>query len=870
MRLYWGFALCAVLAFMPPAIASADYGLHISLAYQVSNDGAGHTCTLPNVAVPGSDATLTQVSLAPGGPWVNHVFNVYATVTGLSADQDVTFMLFTGAGSAGVTRGTYTPNSYPINPPSMGPPTSDAPAASWSDFNGLNSGGTYVVSLTTGTSTGGAQGNTYGDYAAYMQLGEPTSPNAPGPFLIGQQVLSCNSSGTYSFTFIPNEGYFQIISGNTNGAATGTITSPRVYPDSESYPAYSGFGDTALFAPRNATDLTWANGATATWAVADGTNHWTQTANPSTSDNFYHLDTVRFTSNTVANRTVTLAGALNPASVIVDSSDDYAFTGSGCIVGAGTTLLKAGTGKLTVGNTGTNTYSGPTTITGGVLQAADGTALPTASNLVLNGGVWMTSGATTFTRALGTGSNQVQWGADGGGFSAGGRNGAIGDNDLAVSIGGGGTLDWGDSPADVGSKIVGSLMLGDPTYSNKITTFQNAIALNGNRTVEERDAPTLPVGDTYYGVLSGVISNGAVTGSTLTKTGAGSLVLTGANTFTGKMVVEAGTLALNHTGGTATGYALVGDLVQRDGTTVIYQASYQLGPASRVSFSGTDDSHNILNGTTQITAGVSAANGPGNYIENTLSPTVPAGDGTLIVMTAGTADTYAFGGLIRDADFASGTKLNLIKDGPGAQTLSGTCTYTGLTTLRAGILQLNGASAQNPVLNLGGSDIQKGKMVFDYNGTGETDPALTTILPDLIASYNGGTNSWTAGKFQSSTAVANGTTLGWIDDPVTKQVTVMATISGDFNLDGTVNLTDLAILRTGFGGGTTWAAGDVNYDGVVNLTDLAILRANFGKSIASGPVAGAGVGSPVPEPGTLALLGCGLFGLLAYARRKRR
>ena len=103
MRLYWGFALAAVLA-LTPTIASAQIQLNISMAYQWSNDGSGNTATLPNVAVPGSSgSTLSQVNLG-GRAYVNHVFNVYATVTGLSSDQDVTMMIFGGALTGGVPR----------------------------------------------------------------------------------------------------------------------------------------------------------------------------------------------------------------------------------------------------------------------------------------------------------------------------------------------------------------------------------------------------------------------------------------------------------------------------------------------------------------------------------------------------------------------------------------------------------------------------------------------------------------------------------------------------------------------------------------------------------------------------------------------
>ncbi len=362
---------------MTPGFASAQIQLHISLQYQSSNDGLGDNIVLPNVTVPGTDgvSSLSQVNLATGGLYVNHVFNVYASVSGLSADQNITGMLFGSNATGGVTTGgssSFTLNPLVLTPPTMGSPVSSALPAPWctSLDSGFN-GSAYAVNVTMGTSTGGDQGNTYGDYAANLRFGQSA------PFLIGQQVLTCNSSGGYSFVFKPNGGYFKIISGNTDGDAANSFA--------ESYPVYTGIGDSALFAPRASTNLNWVGNATSTWAVADGNHNWVQTASPSTADDFYHLDTVNFTDS-ASSYTVTLAGNLEPASVVVNSSANYVFTGSGSIIGAGTTLTQQGAGMLTLATA--NAYTGNTTITAGTLQVGNAAAIPTGAgygNVVDNG-----------------------------------------------------------------------------------------------------------------------------------------------------------------------------------------------------------------------------------------------------------------------------------------------------------------------------------------------------------------------------------------------------------------------------------------------------------------------------------------------------
>ena len=158
-------------------------------------------------------------------------------------------------------------------------------------------------------------------------------------------------------------------------------------------------------------------------------------------------------------------------------------------------------------------------------------------------------------------------------------------------------------------------------------------------------------------------------------------------------------------------------------------------------------------------------------------------------------------------------------------------------------------------------------MVFDYTST-EDDPAA--MIESLLVA--GSLTGWTSGQIRNTTAGTTGLTLGWADDTTGHQVTVMATYAGDFNIDGEVNLADLDIWKANVGlSSPTFAMGDSNYDGAVNLGDLDAWKATVGFSVA-GSFGSMSVGSPVPEPGTFALLlpVAAWFGYVVARQRRRK
>src|SRR5207253_2817055 len=96
-------------------------------------------------------------------------------------------------------------------------------------------------------------------------------------------------------------------------------------------------------------------------------------------------------------------------------------------------------------------------------------------------------------------------------------------------------------------------------------------------------------------------------------------------------------------------------------------------------------------------------------------------------------------------------------------------------------------------------------------------------------------------------------------------IIVRYTYYGDTNLDGAVTSGDFTLLSNNFGStGANWGLGDFNFDGKVNALDFNHIAANFGST----PIApGSSLGTLVPEPATLSLLG--VVGILLGQRKRR-
>ena len=347
-------------------------------------------------------------------------------------------------------------------------------------------------------------------------------------------------------------------------------------------------------------------------------------------------------------------------------------------------LTSGGSGVLSL--SGVNSYTGLTTIGAGVLQVASTLALPGGigatggtSALTFNGGVIGLSEGNFYrpVAAAGIASGVHFTGA--GGWAASGAH-------RTVNLGGAGSsIAWGAADTGLNGQ---TLILGAATATHTVD-FQNPINLgNALRTVRVDNGSAA-----VDGTLSGLLSGSA--GGTLTKTGLGTLKITGANTFTGGTAIEAGTLVLASESALGAG----GPLTLNAGTL-------------------------DLNGKSITTGALGGAGG-----------TITTGVSGATILTVNSASNSTFSGEI--ADGVIGT-VGLTKSGSGSLTLAGVNVYSGSTVVEAGRLAIDGSINTDVSIAsgafLGGSGtIGDATTVGRLSGAGTISPG--SITGGILTAY---------------------------------------------------------------------------------------------------------------------------------------
>ncbi len=200
--------------------------------------------------------------------------------------------------------------------------------------------------------------------------------------------------------------------------------------------------------------------------------------------------------------------SLNGGSLRVETDTTSPSSYTGDISGSGS-LIKGGAGTLVL--EGANTYSGGTTINAGAIRLLSPTALGSGQIAVMDGGMLDLYGTTVAT------NNPLTLNGNGNGLGA-----------LVNSF---------SAPAT----YPGLVTLGSDSW---IVGETGLINLTNPGTITG-DGHTLTLGGAEGGEISSIIGTGS---GDLIKTGAGTWVLAGDNTYTGATTVNAGTLTVNGSG----------------------------------------------------------------------------------------------------------------------------------------------------------------------------------------------------------------------------------------------------------------------------------------------------------------------------------
>jgi autotransporter-associated beta strand protein len=544
----------------------------------------------------------------------------------------------------------------------------------------------------------------------------------------------------------------------------------------------------------------------------------------------------------------------NTGSLTLSNANTYM---GGTIVGGGTLIVgnqnalglggvvplnKTVIGSTTISTGGTldlhgNTINEPINLAGGTLMSSSGSAGVsngvkglgfTAAGTTLSGDASITitgnGSNASATPLLGLTQNSISLTNGGSGYNSVARTqvgGGSGTNEIVVA-----QMGLTNSSVSVTNQGTGYTSAPSVTFSGSGTITP----ATGHAIIDGSGKVTSIVVDTP--------GKGYVAAPTVTLAGGGGTGATAAGTFAGLVVSG---LSLTSPGIGFTSAPSITILPPTTGTAATANID-----GSHFQLIGIQET-NTGNGYLTAGATINSSTGAGGAVLG--SPVLP------------TLTLTSTGGIGGDNDLMLPVNVTgaggFTKFGADTVTIGGSTSYTGNVTVASGTLVFaGGPSFLAPLSGTASTTVNSGaRLVFDYTSTISPTTALRN---QLLASYPG---NFTSGPFRTPGADSRHG-LGYFDDGTSK-VTVRFTYYGDADNSGQVTTSDFTTMAQHFGSvSARWQDGDFNYDGVVNALDFNAIATNFGAAAIPAPV----LGSVVPEPVSLGLLGCA--GLL-LARRRR-
>jgi autotransporter-associated beta strand protein len=743
-----------------------------------------------------------------------------------------------------------------------------------------------AANLTLGSATGAT---------LQIDLGSTGNP-ATAPITVGG-ALTANGTVNINVTdSTPAVGQYKLISYGTL-APGGTIQLGTLSPGM----AATLVNDTAS----NSIDLNVTSAGAPYWNgnVTGGVWDVTNTANwidlaTAASETFRNSEPVLFNDNATGTTTVNVSTTVQPGSVTVNNNNlPYTFTGTGPIAGT-TGLVMEGSNTLTISMSG-NTYTGPTTIAGGVLSVASlanggsasaiGASSSSPTNLVLAGGTLSYTGAAASINR---------------GYSDTDTNGAVDiDAESALSLGGSVTAGFGSGftkggPAQLTYTGAGTNVLSDTLG---YTVAQGTVLFSGPAGGQTNNV----VGPLSVGVGGSTNAALAVTNnSTLNLTTSGNLIVANGNTTNsaatltleggninlanpyqvwvgqgsngvGALNISAGTmnvnnwLAVGRANGTGT-MTLSGSAILNIGNAGAFDIGTSAGIAGRVGTGTFTQTGGSLSNNCPTWLGEGATGEPAQGTWNMSGGTAmlvgavgqnaPAalmlgqsGIGTNTVNLSGTA-AITCGNYVSIGHLAGVTGILNIGD-PGQP--GGTFTMSGGQDFNVGD---SGAGILNMVAGGGGQLTVRGTMYLTRSGTASGTVNLnggTLIVSFINNGFGFGNNTSTnpqSFNFNGGTLQANVSSAFFIQP----YVTTVVQSNGAFINDAGYTVSINSVLADGGGGGglTKTGSGRLYLTGANTYTGTTLVSNG---ALGVGP-AGAIAGPVVVSSGAVLLGDIGTIG----------
>ena len=353
------------------------------------------------------------------------------------------------------------------------------------------------------------------------------------------------------------------------------------------------------------------------------------------------------------------------------------------------------------------------------------------------------------------------------------------------------------------------------------------------------------------------------------KGGGGTIVLAGANTFTGTLVVSEGAVgfsANSHLGAGANVVDLYAGALRyiAAGSQTVDRTINGLGGAIDVAqATGNLTTTGVINGKlTKVGAGTLTLASTTSTIS-----TIEASGGTLAIADRirGNAVTIAAGAQVRlNAGTATSDTGSLTIAG-ASDAWTGKLDVTDSALVRHTTGGVARASAYATTLNQARSGLAEAGGVF-WTGNGIMSSSAASESGGLLTAVGVILNDFFAAKLPAGPiyTIFEGAVVNQND------ILIKYTYFGDADLNGVVNGADYFLIDQAFSARTLnggWLNGDFNYDGKVDGTDYYLIDNAFGAQGA--PLNGAsGIAAAVPEPSLLGVL-LGAVGLLGRRRTER-